>query len=828
MRYLVLLSALLLGSFISAQTDAIDIKRKLDRLGVVGSVLYVAAHPDDENTRLISYFSNEKHYRTTYISLTRGDGGQNLLGKELREMLGVLRTQELLAARKIDGGEQTFSRANDFGYSKHPDETLKIWDSTQVMHDLILAIRKYRPDIIVNRFDHRSPGRTHGHHTSSAILSYDAFHKAADKDVFPEQLETFAPWQPKREFFNTSWWFYGSREKFAQADKTNLVNLDIGVYYPELGLSNTEIAAASRSMHKCQGFGNSGTRGKQIEYIELIKGDKIQNGQDPFEGINTTWTRLEGGDLIQSLVEKAIKNFDYQNPAETTPLLFSIREAIAQLEDPYWKEIKLKEVNQLIQDCLGLYVAVNSDREDYTIGDTMSVEIEVTNRSPKALRMLHLRLPWSSKEAIDTSLDANQRIFLSKKIVIQEDWRSTNHYWLNETPNYGSYVVADKKWIGLPETPTPLRVEVAFNMEGKALLASKPVEYKISDPIKAEIRRPIFIMPKAVVMDLPEGFLVSGSESKELRFRVKSFSPEFKGNVKIELPTGWISEPASIPLDLAKRGEEQFVVFRLSNKSTTSEKGKCHVVILDDKGSRYDRKLTEIDYDHIPKQRVLLAAQSEVVKLDIKKNTTHVGYIAGAGDDIPESLRKIGITVDELVEDQILSEDLSQYQAIILGIRILNTNERIGFLMPKLLEYVHSGGNLILQYNTRHALKTENFAPYDLKLSRDRVSDETAQMRILLPEHPVFHFPNELSEADFEGWVQERGLYFPDEWGKEYAAVLSCNDPGETPKDGSLLIAKYGKGNYVYSGLSWFRQLPVAVPGAYKMFVNLLGLPANE
>jgi len=333
------------------QPTSADLYEQIQKMQVLGSVLYVAAHPDDENTRMISYLANEKKVNTAYLSLTRGDGGQNLIGPEIRDLLGVIRTQELLKARSVDGGQQFFSRANDFGYSKNPEETLKIWDEEEVMADVVWAIRKFQPDVIINRFDHSGNRRTHGHHTSSAVLSHKAFDLVGNKEVYPEQLEHVNTWQPKRLFFNTSWWFFGSREKFAKADKSDMLSVDVGVYYPMKGKSNNEIAAESRSMHKCQGFGSTGKRGSEQEYLKLLKGEMPKDKSSIFEGINTTWTRVKGGESIGQVIGNVDAEFKHENPAASIPQLMAAYQMIQGLPDGYWKSVKLKDIKISRSSC---------------------------------------------------------------------------------------------------------------------------------------------------------------------------------------------------------------------------------------------------------------------------------------------------------------------------------------------------------------------------------------------------------------------------------------------------------------------------------------------
>ncbi len=409
-----------------------EIYEGIQKLNFLGSALYVAAHPDDENTRLISWLANHKKAQTTYLSLTRGDGGQNLIGTEIQELLGLLRTQELLAARRIDGGDQRFSRANDFGYSKHPDETFNIWDKDEILSDAVWAIRNLQPDIIINRFDHRTPGRTHGHHTGSAIIGLEAFSLAGDPTAYPEQLAYTDTWKPSRIFMNTSWWFYGSRENFEKADKSNLISVDVGVYYPVLGKSNTEIAALSRSQHKCQGFGVTGSRGSMDEYLELLKGD-MPKSSDPFEGINTTWTRVKKGEAVGKILARVEKNFRFDQPHLSVPQLLEARDLIINLEDGYWKRVKLAEIQQVIKACLALYVEAVTSEASATPGQEVNISMEFTNRSPIEVELETVAiLPMEESVEAGIQLGYNQENKLEKTITLPADMPLSNPYWLNE------------------------------------------------------------------------------------------------------------------------------------------------------------------------------------------------------------------------------------------------------------------------------------------------------------------------------------------------------------------------------------------------------------
>lgn len=802
-----------------------DIHESIKKLNFLGSALYVAAHPDDENTRMIAYLANEVKANVAYLSLTRGDGGQNLIGTEIQELLGVIRTQELLAARRIDGGNQLFSRANDFGYSKHPDETLKIWNEEEVVSDVVWAIRKWQPDVIINRFDHRTAGRTHGHHTSSAVLSHQVFDMTNDKTVFPEQLKYVQPWQARRLFMNTSWWFYGSREKFAKADKSKMLSVDVGVYYPIKGKSNTEIAGESRSQHKCQGMGNSGGRGSMSEYLELLKGDLPKDKANMFDGINTTWTRLKGGKAIGDILAMVEKDFDYSNPTASLPNLVKAYRLIKALPDGYWKQVKQAEIEKIIEGSLAMFLEATANDYTATPGEEIELTLEMTNRSSGKVTLKSMTyLPNNIDTTINLVLENNVQNKLYKTLTLPEDIAFTNPYWLNKAQELGMYTVEKQELRGLPETPRQLKVKFSLEVEGEPIDLIKEVVYKKTDPVDGIVYRPFEITPPVFVNLTDKVIVFASNEAKSVGVLVKSGAANIQGKVTLAIPNDWKIEPEFINIDLKQKGEEQLISFKLFPPEAQSEGLISPMAMVGDE--TYTKELVLIEYDHIPTQTVVRNAESKIVKIDLKKDGQFVAYIMGAGDKIPESLRQVGYEVDVLKDSEITLENLKRYDAVILGIRAYNTEERLKFHQSKLMDYVEQGGTMIVQYNTHRRLKVpmEEIAPYPLKISRDRVSVEEAEVRILAPKHVVINYPNKITSKDFEGWIQERGLYFPNEWDKKFTPILSSNDPGEKPKEGGLLVTEYGKGHYIYSGYSWFRELPAGVPGAYRLFTNLISL----
>lgn len=815
--FLFLLSSFIVFGQRPQKPNAVEIYHQIEKLNFLGSVLYVAAHPDDENTRLISYLSNEKNARTGYLSLTRGDGGQNLIGPELRELLGVIRTQELIEARKIDGGEQLFSRANDFGYSKTPDETLQIWDKEQVLSDVIWAIRKFQPDVIINRFDHRSPGTTHGHHTASAMLSLEAFDKTNDKSIFPNQLQYVSTWQPKRIFFNTSWWFYGSKEKFEKADKTNLSKLQIGVYYEQFGKSNQEIAALSRSCHQSQGFGNTGTRGEEDEYLEFLKGDNLNDKTNLFEGIDTTWNRVKGGNAIGIILENVQKNFDFKNPEASIAELVKAYDLIQKLEDNHWKTIKSEEIKKIIAACAGLYLEAVADVQEVALGSKTKVKQEVINRSS-------VKMNWIS--SIDNSkkieLPFNKVVNYNIEMEMENNDPYTNPYYLNEKGTEGMYVVNDQRNIGKPDVISRISETFLIEINGVTIPFEKNIVYKYNDDVKGEVYQPLDIVPVATSSIQEKVYIFPNNKEKAVVVKIKAGKENISGSVKLEVPQNWIVSPSSIPFTLTKKGEEQLAVFNVTPSKEASDVTLKSIITID--GQNYDKEKIDINYPHIYKQMVLKPAEANAIKLNIKTKGEKIAYIMGAGDEVPKSLMQMGYEVSIIKPEDITNEKLQNFDVVMTGIRAYNVVTALGFKQNILFDFVKNGKTMIVQYNTLDDLVTKEIAPFPLKISRDRVTEENAEVRFLNPNHPILNTPNKITSEDFKGWKQEQGLYYPSEWDANFTPIISSNDKGEKAKDGAILVAKYGKGNYIYTGISFFRELPEGVPGAFRLLANMIAI----
>jgi LmbE family N-acetylglucosaminyl deacetylase len=788
--------------------NAVEIYEQVQKLNFLGKVLYVAAHPDDENTKLITYFSNHYHAQTAYLSLTRGDGGQNLIGTELREKLGAIRTQELLAARRIDGGEQFFTRANDFGFSKEPNETFSIWNKNEVMEDVIQVIETFRPDIIINRFSHNTPGTTHGHHTASAMLSLEAY------DLVKHQT--------KRIFFNTSWWFYGSQEAFDAADKSKLLAINSNVYYPLKGKSNNEIAALSRSQHKCQGFGTLGSRGDETEYLELLKGD-LPSNTNLFEGIDTSWNRVKGGNEIGTILYEIEKNFNFGNPSVHIPNLIKAYDLIQNLEDSHWKNSKSKQIIKIIEACSGLFMEAVADTETTTKDSNFNINIEVINRSQSNAKLISvkaLQLPILTKNAL---LKNNEKTsFPIKNVIIGETVDYSNLFWLKEKQTEGMYRVSDKAIRILPEISSNFPVVFTIEIEGKTIEFIKNICYKFNNPDDGETYVPFTVLPDVTTKIEPEVIIFNGTQTKEITVSVKAHKANAKGVLSLNIPTDWKVNPKEIPFEITTKNEEKkftFTLYPTKPEIATKLSAKAQIG-----NQTFNNKLITIQYPHIPKQTILVPSESKLVKLDIEIKGKNIGYIMGAGDEVNKNLEHLGFKVSTIHPNEISTEKLQQYDAVILGIRAFNVVEELKYKNKILFQYVENGGNLIVQYNTTNNLITKEIAPYNLELSRDRVTDENAKVTFVTPTHKVLNQPNKITEKDFTGWVQEQGLYYPNKWSSEFIPILASNDEGESSKTGGLVIAKFGKGNYIYTGLSFFRELPEGVSGAYRLLANMIAL----
>ena len=808
LRLCLLLLTALVPSLIKAQNmqqlNAAEIKQGLEGLNVVGSVLYIAAHPDDENTRLLGYLAKEKKVRAGYLSLTRGDGGQNLIGNEQAELLGLIRTQELLAARRTDGAEQFFTRANDFGFSKNSDESFKIWDKSKILADVVWVIRKFQPDVIITRFPEDSRAG-HGHHSGSAILAHEAFAAAADPKQFPEQLAFVKPWQAKRILWNT--FNFGGNNTTSD----DQLKIDVGGYNALLGKSYGEIAAESRSNHRSQGFGSSRQRGSAIEFFSYVAGEKAS--KDIFEGVDFTLNRNPGNGEIQKLVSEINAEYDVADPSKSVIKLLKLKQLVKG------KPFKQDLLDDLILACAGIWFESAAVSSSYALDAPVDVRIQAIARAKQGFPLKMSIEEINSKASFD--LPPNQ--FVSQdKTISTSGIKITQPYWLEKRHTLGSYVVDSLSKIGLAENPIGLSGLFRIKIGDQVIEKKRPVVYKYTDQVRGEIYKPLVIAPPVTATMGEKAFVFINNEPKRIAIQLRSFKDNAVGVLKPAIPMGWKVAPENISFNLAKKGEEQTVEFTITPAGSTINGNLVLNVVVD--GKTYNRALHVIDYEHIPTQTLFPFAEAKVDKVDLKLAGKRIGYIAGAGDLVPESLKQVGYEVINLTAGQVVNGDLSGFDAIIAGVRLYNVSEQIKSMQPKLMKYVNDGGTLLIQYNVNGPLRLENLGPYPFGLSRDRVTEEDAKVTILKSDDPALNYPNKITDKDFEGWVQERGLYFVTDVDQKYSTLLSMHDDGEGEKTGSLIIADYGKGRFVYTGLSFFRQLPAGVPGAYRLFVNLISV----
>lgn len=799
----------------SPQLNAAAIKLQMKKLDTLGSVLYLAAHPDDENTRLLGYLAKEKLYRTGYLSLTRGDGGQNLVGNEQGELLGLIRTQELLAARRIDGAEQFFSRAQDFGFSKNPQETFATWDKEKVLGDAVWVIRQFQPDVIICRFPADSRAG-HGHHTASAMIAAEAFEAAADPKRYPEQLKYVQPWQAKRLLWNT--YSFGSINTTAP----DQYKIDVGAFNFLLGRGYGEIAAESRSQHKSQGFGVPASRGSALEYFTTIKGDAPVHSL--LDGINTTWERVPGGKAIGRLVDKALADYSIDDPAASVPALLAIRKAITALPDGYWKTQKLKETEQLVLACAGLWVEAYSATPVVVPGQPLQTSVQLINNSQVPVRMQTIRLPGKDSAFNNQALVFDKLLTIPQSITVPPAAAVSQPYWLEEQHPLGTYSIKDQQLVGRPENVPALQATIDLEIGGQAFRLVRPLQYKHTDPVKGELYEPLVIAPRVVANLGNQVFIFTEPQPQPVSVKLKAMADSTDGTVRLQLPAGFKCSPESQPFGLARKGDETALLFNIAPVQVNgSNRVDTFTVAATSNGQVYTQSLQSINYDHIPPITLFPPAAARLVRVHLQHNGNRLGYIAGAGDMVATALRQVGYQVTALDEKDIMSGNLQQYDAIITGVRAYNTNERLKYWQPRLMEYVKNGGTLLVQYNTNSPLVTSQLGPFPFTLSRgERVTDETAKVTLLQPDDATMHYPNELTQHDFDGWVQERGLYFTGNADPSYKKLFVMNDKGEQPLDGGTLVASYGKGRYVYTSLSFFRQLPAGVPGAYRLFVNLI------
>ncbi len=800
-----------------------EMYQSLLKLKVLGAVLYVAAHPDDENTRLITYLSKDKLYRTGYLSMTRGDGGQNLVGEEQGIELGLLRTQELLAARRTDGGEQFFTRAFDFGYSKSPEETFSKWDKEKILADVVWVIRKFQPDIIVTRFPTTGEGG-HGHHTGSAILASEAFTAAADPSRFPEQLKYVSVWQSKRVLWNT--FNFGGNN----TTREDQFKVDVGGYNPLLGKSYGEIAAESRSQHKSQGFGVPASRGESWEYFRVVKGDQPVN--DLLDGVDPTWNRVKGGAAVAAMLDSISTRFDFIHPENSVKGLVQLYQLISSLPDHYWKTQKLKEVELLITQCSGLFLDVTTTEQFAVQSDSVRVSFSLNNRLGTEA-VLEGIIIGGFDSVLNKKLDKNKNLSFSRTLYIPVEKPITQPYWLVSKMEEGSFNVADQQKIGQPDADPAYEAVMNISIYGTSFRFNRPVRYKFTDPVRGELYWPLVVVPPAE-FEFTETNNISVNDTTAqtaLHFSTNLRKDTSAYHVQLKYPSAkWYAKRQEFtykPWPEWPDNSSNAAFFNLrpvtkNNNSTDS----LSVTVIQNTKPIYAGERKQVKYDHVPSIIYFKDAKANLVQIDLKTYGKKIGYITGAGDKVPEALEQMGYEVTLLGDKELSKNNLSQFDAIITGVRAYNTHPWMNKHFDKLMKYVNEGGNMIVQYNTSNQIGPvkAKIGPYPFVITRNRVTDENATVKMLNPEHPVFTFPNKITADDFTGWKQERSIYHASDTSGKFEKLISMADPREKSDDGSLLVAKYGKGWFTYTGLVFFRELPAGVPGAYRLLANIIAL----
>lgn len=808
----------------------------LDRLSNATRVLYVAAHPDDENTRLLSSLANGRHVTAAYLSLTRGGGGQNLIGTEQGELLDVIRTEELLAARRIDGARQWFTRARDFGYSKTPREALAIWNHDDVLSDVVRVIRSFQPDVIITRFNEVQPN--HGHHTASYLLAGEAFTAAADPTRFPDQLKQgVTTWQAKRLLYNVSHW---------RGDPPpEAFPVDIGGWSPRLGLGYGEIAALSRSQHKSQGFGASGERGELVENFLHLAGDETRT--DLLDGIAPGWSRYgAAAEPWSAALEEARRALDRDLPERAIPALTRAYRALDALPD----DVRTREARQSLEHILlsasGLFIRATSPAHSAVPGATATVDVELVMQRPVTVRLEGVSIPGEKSGVSQTSappkvvaiktsdvatpsvaqeLKPNAKVVVNRDVTIPEDAPISSPYWLAEPPTAGRFGTPDPKLTGLPHGPPAIAATVDVNVGGVRISVEAPVVHSWTDRVHGERVRPFLIVPPATVTPLRQATLLVNGRPSEVLLRVRAGRDGVKGDVSLDLPKGWTATPPVQSVDLARAGAETTVRFEVRAPSSAQAPIEAKPVVSVD-GRRWTFREDVIDHPHIPVQTVLQPASLRLSPVQATLPKGLVGYVRGPGDTVAEDLAHLGVRIEPVTDEQLLSGDFSRYQAIIVGIRAYNTRETLRAAHERLMRWVQRGGTVVVQYNTHtwwDPLDTP-IGPYPLELGRlARITDETAEIVPVKATHKLLQSPHRIGPADFEGWVQERGIYFGEKWDDRYEPLFRMADPDEEAMLGGVLFTQYGKGRYVYTGLAFFRQLPAGVPGAYRLLLNFIG-----
>jgi len=834
------------------------------RLPVVASMLHTGAHPDDENSALVAYVSRGLHARTAYLSLNRGEGGQNLIGPELYDSIGIIRTEELLSARRYDGAQQFFTRAYDFGFSKSAEEALTYWNHDEMLlSDVVRIIRRFRPDVIISVFAD-SPHDGHGQHQASGRITREAFYAAADPERFPEHFrDGLGTWQVRKLFVNNM------RASFASLDS---LQVEIGTYSPLLDRSFRELGLAGRSMHRSQDMGTLQLKGPATTKIKLVAQAEMKVlGDDShiFDGLDTTFMRLHtmaGPEAekvfdfakrlsrINMLALEAVAKYRAGEPSvlldpvlEGLRIIRSLKKDLRQstirrdnVDDIlFLLDHKEKDFTNVVRLALGMAFEVLSGEDRVVPGDTLGVNLQLLNRSSRNVNLvsLDLKVPpgWvtTAEPSTVTKIGYNESVEQQWRISVPLDAPFTQPYWHRRSLNDRHVIVEDESLIGRPWSPQAVVGQASFVLDGIKIEICQPVQYRFADRALGEIRRELQVVPALSVTLEPKVVVSAEGHGQPLKVNVTLLSnvnKPLQGTLQLETPPGWEVSPSNVKFSFSRKGQKARFSYMVTPNNITATGAYEVQAVAKTAENNYDEGYEVVAYPHTEPRHLYSKAKStvRVTRLDWPSGLK-VGYIMGTGDRVPHTLRQLGLQIQMLTTLELTTSDLGEFDLIIAGIRAYEVRHDLVAANQRLLDYVKSGGLYIVQYN-RYVLNQKHYGPYPFRINRphDRVTQEDAPVKILVPDHPIFNNPNQITEADFEGWVQERGLYFLGEWDHRYTPLMASQDKGETPREGGLVEARYGKGRYIYTGYAWFRQLPAGVPGALRLFTNLISLAKNR
>ncbi len=838
--------------------------QKLQRLTTTASAMHTGAHPDDEDSALIARLARGDHARVAYLSLNRGEGGQNILGPEFYEALGVIRTEELLQARALDGGEQFFTRVVDFGYTVNMPETERKWGGRDVpLGDMVRVLRTYRPLVVASRFS-GTAADGHGNHQLAGALTPLAVQAAADPTRFPEQVKDgLRPWQVRK--------FYVGMRFGPNQPNPPTITLPTGILDPALGRSYAQIAAEGRSQHKTQEMGGAQLHGPQSTSLRLVSSvvPKVEHETSVFDGIDTsipglaTLAGLPAGALARELAamdaaaREALDTLDARKPQAILPALArglaaarAARQAATKLsasadaiaEAAFLLDREIADYEAAVLHASGVHIEALATSETVTPGGQASISVRafVPEGVDVTLGTPTLTVPagWTQAPLAEAPQFTGRGFmarFLREQPTAQSsfvvtaggDARVSQPYWLERPAAGDVFVWPDDAPRHMPFGPPVATGHATLTVAGETIAFTVPVQHRIVDPVRGELRRPLAVVP-AVSVHLTPGMdvvaLDAGRQPRAVTVRVESLSADaVTGEVSLELPEGWTSEPQRAPFSVAQAGQSATTTFTVSPPSGIGPGTHVFTARAALPGrAPYTRALRTIAYPHIQTHRLYEPATFDLRLVDVQVAPVTVGYIMGTGDEVPEGLRRLGVPVTLLTPADVASADLSRYDTIMVGVRASEVRPDFVANHARLLDYVRNGGTMIVQ-EQHEVYAQKQLAPFPAEIG-SRVTDEEAPVTILEPTHPVFTTPNRITLEDFANWRQERNAYGFRTWDARYTPLLESHDPWDGEQKGGLMYARIGKGHYVYSAYSWFRQLPDGVPGAYRIVANLVSL----